>query len=248
MANDILVINAERVPALSYKGNLDVCGIRIGKGVKEIGVEAFSMCPNLRSIEVDAENDRYTSGGANAIIDKASGVLLVGCQTTVIPECVTEIGAFAFCGQTQIEKVRIPSNVKKVAERAFYGCTGVTEIVFEEGVTSLEAHCFEGSVNLETLHVPLSMPFDEFTAFGVKVIVDTTDDGYAIEFEGGPEKLTKIYYAGTKAQYQSFQGQMDACLNYLWRASGVTVECADGVYCEKDLPEPTDEAWVNGWF
>ena len=114
IVNDTLYINTETILIMDYKGHSHIQHVRIGKDVKEIEAEAFSMCPNLKSIEVDANNECFTSAnGANAIIDKENGVLLVGCQATKIPECVKEIGPFAFCGQTSIKQVRIPSNVKK---------------------------------------------------------------------------------------------------------------------------------------
>ena len=118
MITDIIFIKNETILDKEYMGKLHIEKIKIGKDVKTIGAEAFAMCPNLKSIEVDEENEHFTSAnGANSIIDKTSGVLLVGCQTTVIPECVTEIGPFAFCGQTKLNKIVILNLQKSYLKR-----------------------------------------------------------------------------------------------------------------------------------
>ena len=75
-ANELLIINNDKISERKYKGNLSIKKIYIGKDVKKIGAEAFSMCSNLESIEVDENNQWFTSGnGCNAIIDK-NGVII----------------------------------------------------------------------------------------------------------------------------------------------------------------------------
>ena len=64
-----MYIEAEKIPDMAYKRELTIRKIFIGKNVSTIGAEAFSMCPNLESIEVDEGNEWFTSGkGSNAII------------------------------------------------------------------------------------------------------------------------------------------------------------------------------------
>ena len=247
VANDNIFINKKTILAMENKGNSHIQHVKIGKDVKEIGAEAFSMCPNLNSIEVDADNERFTSAnGANAIIDKENGVLLVGCQATVIPECVKEIGPFAFCGQTSIKQVRIPSNVKKISAYAFDGCSNVAEIILEEGVECLGEYCFRNTTNLETIHFPSSMIWIETNAFGAETDAGQDDDGYWVDFTGGPEKITTIYYGGTKAQYNHFQSWLNGSLN-LSDKENVVIICSDGVYGDGQT-EPNDEYWINGIF
>ena len=68
---DTIFINTKTISIMEYKGHKHIQHIIIGKDVKEIGTEAFSMCPNLKSIEVDSNNECFTSAdGANAIINK----------------------------------------------------------------------------------------------------------------------------------------------------------------------------------
>ena len=247
MVNDTLVIDSESIPAMAYKGGIEIRKILIGKNVKTIGAEAFAMCPNLQSIEVDIDNECFTSGeGSNAIIDKVSGVLLTGCYTTVIPQQVTEIGPFAFCGQTRIESVRIPSNVRKVSAYAFDGCSNIIEIILEEGVECLSEYCFRNTTNLQIVRFPSSLHEIERTAFGVEMIAEQGEGEFSVDFVGGPEKIATIYYSGTKSQYRDFQGWLNSSLNPADKEN-VVVICKDGVYND-DQSVPDDTFWETGIF
>ena len=167
VANDNIFINKKKILAMENKGNSHIQHVKIGKDVKEIGAEAFSMCPNLKSIEVDADNERFTSAyGCNALIDKATGILVVGCQSTVIPECVTEIGPFAFCGQTALARIIIPGTVKKIDAYAFDGCSGLEEVVLQEGVESLGEFAFRKCIGFKRVYLPSTLINVNATAFG----------------------------------------------------------------------------------
>ena len=54
-------------------------------------------------------------------------------QTIVIPERVTEIGAYAFDGCVNLEVIFIPSTVVSIYVYAFRGCSNLTKITVEEG-------------------------------------------------------------------------------------------------------------------
>ena len=153
-ASELLIINKDEISERNYKGNLSIKKIYIGQDVKKIGAEAFSMCSNLESIEVDEDNQWFTSGnGCNAIIDK-NGTLLVGCYKTVIPEFVTAIGPFAFCGQAKLQTITIPSHIQKIGAFAFDGCSGLVELTIEKGVEKIGEYCFKNCLNFETINLP----------------------------------------------------------------------------------------------
>jgi len=166
--NGILFIDDVKIPEIAHKGNSSIRKIHIGKNVRFIGDEAFSLCPNLESIEVDENNRWFTSkNGCNAIIDKTSSVLLAGCYKTEIPEYVKEIGPFAFCGQTKLKKVTIPSHIRRVNEYAFDGCSGLVELKVEKGVEHIGEYCFRNCTNLETIYLPNTKIDIDATVFGV---------------------------------------------------------------------------------
>ena len=151
--DEVLHVNSEAIPAKAYKGNLNIKKVIIGKDVKTIGAEAFSGCFYIESIVVEPENPRFVDYSSNAIIDKDSGVLLVGCRTTVIPECVTEIGPFAFCGQIFLKKLTIPSSIKKIDAYAFDGCDELEELVFQGGMVPVGEQAFRLCDKLKTIYL-----------------------------------------------------------------------------------------------
>ena len=67
--------------------------------VTTIGEWAFCDCSSLTSIAVAEGNPTYDSrDNCNGIIHSSSDVLIAGCQSTVIPNTVIEIGEEAFRG------------------------------------------------------------------------------------------------------------------------------------------------------
>ena len=207
--NEIQVINTDEISERKYKGNLSIKKIYIGKDVKKISAEAFSMCSNLESIEVDKNNQWFTSGnGCNAIIDK-SGTLLVGCYKTVIPEFVTAIGPFAFCGQTKLQTIAIPSHIQKVEAFAFDGCSGLVELTIKKGVEQIGEYCFKNCINFETINLPNTQIDIDASIFGVAPFDWDDMESSLNEWENGepiaPEfkGILNIYFDGTLEEYFS---------------------------------------------
>ena len=151
--DEVLYVNSKTISEKAYKGNLNIKKVVIGKDVKTIGAEAFSGCFFIESIVVEPENPSFADYNSNAIIDKKTGVLLVGCGSTVIPECVTEIGPFAFCGQAFIKKLSIPSSIKKIDAYAFDGCDELEELEFQSGMPLISEHAFRLCYKLKTIHL-----------------------------------------------------------------------------------------------
>ena len=205
-SNGILFIDDDKIPEQAHKGDLSIRKIHIGKNVSTIGAEAFSMCPNLEAIEVDEENLRFTSeNNCNAIIDKASHVLLVGCYTTRIPELVKEIGPFAFCGQTKLKKVTLPSHVHTVGSYAFDGCSGIVELIIEKGVKHIGEYFFRNCTHFVTIYLPNTKIDINSAVFGV-IPFDWDDMHNSLlkdtkitnpRFEG----ILNIFFDGTMDKY-----------------------------------------------
>ena len=240
MITDSIFINNETILEREYKSKLHIENIKIGKDVKTIEAEAFAMCPNLKSIEVDVKNEYFTSAnGSNAIIDKTSGVLLVGCQTTAIPECVTEIGPFAFCGQTKLTKIVIPSTVKKIDAYAFDGCERLVEIDIKEGLESIEENCFRNCPNIETISIPKTLKYVSPYILGAEYISVDDDENVTSVCESPVLKIKNIYYGGLPEEYydkvcleSKFKSVKDNCL---------TVNFGDGTFWESMPSEDLDE-------
>ena len=121
---------------LSFSGCESLQSISIPSTVQELGVSAFVDCSSLSNIDVSADNPFYDSrNNCNAIIKTSSNKVIIGCSSTIIPESVSSIGAYAFKG-SGIENLTIPTSVTNIEinnyiieSTPFSGCRELSSIV-----------------------------------------------------------------------------------------------------------------------
>ena len=102
--------------------------ITIPSSVISIENGAFSHCPSITSIIVEEDNVNYDSrNNCNAIIETATGTLIAGSNTTVIPNTVKNIGKSAFSDRS-ISSISIPDSITYIGDECFYGCTHLDTI------------------------------------------------------------------------------------------------------------------------
>ena len=114
----------------------------------------FRGCTGLTSIVVNSGNTKYDSrNNCNAIIEKASNTLILGCKNTVIPNSVKRIGRSAFYGCTGLTSVTIPNSVTWISDAAFAGCSGLTSVTIGNSVTSINISAFSGCTSLTSVNI-----------------------------------------------------------------------------------------------
>ncbi|MDY4849627.1 MAG: leucine-rich repeat protein [Paludibacteraceae bacterium] len=132
-----------------YINDVEVKDLVIPNSVTSIGDFAFAGCSGLTSIVVESGNTTYDSrNGCNAIIETATNTLVVGCQSTIIPNSVTSIGMYAFEGCSGLTSVTIGNSVTSIGEEAFEGCSGLTSVTIGNSVTSIGEEAFYGCTKL----------------------------------------------------------------------------------------------------
>ena len=139
--------------------------ITIPDSVTHIGERAFFRCNRLSRIQVSIDNKVYDSrGNCNAIIHTTTNTLIAGCDNTVIPDSVTQIGDGAF-SSCNITTITIPDSVTHIGKGAFSGCRVLTSITIPNSVTHIGDYAFSGCKNLTSITIPNSVTHISTQAF-----------------------------------------------------------------------------------
>ena len=132
--------------------NSGLTSITISESVTKIGDEAFFYCSNLESIKVNENNKVYDSReNCNAIIEKSSNTLIVGCKNTKVPSGVTKIGRDAFFSCSGLTSITIPEGVTEIGDSAFSYCSALTSITIPESVKEIDYLAFSYCDNLTNI-------------------------------------------------------------------------------------------------
>ena len=142
----------------AFSGCTGLTSINIPSSVTSIGDSAFSDCAGLTNVNVENGNTVYDSrDNCNAIIEKSTNELILGCKTTIIPTSVTSIGNTAFYKCTGLTSINIPTSVTSIGFFAFYQCTGLTSINIPSSVISIGDDAFYGCTGLTSINIPSSV-------------------------------------------------------------------------------------------
>ncbi|MDE7229256.1 MAG: leucine-rich repeat protein, partial [Oscillospiraceae bacterium] len=74
-----------------------------------------------------------------------------------IPDGVTKIGSFAFCGCESLQRVHLSDSLTELAESTFSGCGELSEINIPEGITRIGKKAFCGCKKLGQITLPDSI-------------------------------------------------------------------------------------------
>ncbi len=139
----------------------------------------------------------------------------------VLPETVTAIGDYAFCGLFYLSSFEIPARVKSIGEAAFMGtrlknivipstvesvgsaafqnCKQLVSIEFPEGMTLMPDHVLTYCSKLESVNLPSSLTKIGGYAFNGAFIYGKTYGFKCVDEITVPDEVTEI-------EYGAFQG------------------------------------------
>ena len=123
-----------------------------------VGYRAFANCPTLAAFIVPEEHEGFRAD--NGILFSKDGSTLVvfpsGYASTsyAVPNTVTAIADYAFCGCGTLTEVTLPIIVREIGDCAFSGCRSLESINIPNTVTAINYGTFFGCYNLPSVDIP----------------------------------------------------------------------------------------------
>ena len=128
-------LNSKTTQILNYAfyGCFGINSVTIPSGVQSIGNNAFFGCSGLTRVETARLEDwlKITFGNSSSNPLYYAKSLYIGenkLTELVIPNTITQIKAYAFCGYLGLNSVVIPSSVQSIGNGAFSGCSELTRV------------------------------------------------------------------------------------------------------------------------
>lgn len=157
-----LSLNLRHIGNRAFSNCENLISIFIPESVVNIGTATFENCYRLGLkiimgfISVHPDNKIYNSmNNCNAIVERSSNTLIVGCAETIIPDGVTTIGDYAFSGCKELITLLIPKSVNSIGKMAFAFCTNLVSVVFSDSISNIDKDSFYRCEKLENILVPV---------------------------------------------------------------------------------------------
>lgn len=132
--------------------------IVIPDSILRIGGYAFYDCDSLIKVNITDIaawcNIDFANRSSNPIY-YAGSLCVDGTSVTelIIPESVTRIKKYAFCGYNMLKKLTVGQNVSVIEEGAFMRCENLVFATLSDDVKTIENQAFYGCTNLTSLTI-----------------------------------------------------------------------------------------------
>ena len=139
-----------------------LASVTIGNSVTSIGSFAFYGCSGLESVNISDLSAwcriDFTDSESNPLYH-ANNLYLDGelIRDLTIPDDITEIKYYAFCGCSRLASVTIPDSVISIWDSAFEDCSGLASVTIPNSVTTIGDSAFEDCSGLASVTIPNSV-------------------------------------------------------------------------------------------
>lgn len=161
----------------------ELTSIHIPASVTFIHPWAFVNCDKITNIIVDKENKQYDSrDNCNAIIETKTNTLVIGGNSSFIPDSVLKIGKDAFRGRSNLSSIIIPDSVTEIDDGAFYDCVSIKSVIISKSAVRIGDHAFRGCA-ISSVLIPDSVNRIERCPFSgcsklVSIVVEKNNNKY----------------------------------------------------------------------
>lgn len=171
----------------------------------------IKVCPTVTKVIIP---NNITSIGNEAFYN-------CGLTSVTIPTSVETIGARAFYYCLRLTSITIPDSVTEIGWDAFSNCMNLTSVTFAENskLKSISPCMFSSCRNLTNIEIPSNVSSIGYRAFLgcgklISVSIPSSVKSIAEEAFYGCSDLTRIYYGGTRKQWNSIKIGLYNSLTY----------------------------------
>lgn len=139
----------------------DLSGINLPIGIESIAGYSFENTKYLNNIKPDEYGCKYVDNILLTSENNESSIIHIKAGTRLI-------GAQAFKNRKDIEEVYIPKSVETICAEAFFQCSNLRKVDFEDGIKLREIHYFTfvGCAKMENIDLPNSLEAINAYSFG----------------------------------------------------------------------------------
>ena len=186
----------------------------IGKNIDTIDCWSLTNCPALKEIIVDPENEYFTSqdgvlynkdmtkllvypNSRSKITRDNNGNVTGGGEFTV-PESVTEIGDNAFYLCSELYKITFNEKLEKIGTMAFIKCYSLCELKLPSSLKELGTDAFSYCDSLKIVEIPSSVTkIGDYAFFSTasnieKIIVNSKEENVELGSDWIPDKAGSV--------------------------------------------------------
>jgi len=193
----------------AFEGCTEIASVTIKSGKVSIRYGTFASSTKLKEYIVSPDNEKYSSLDG-VLFDKDKTTLIhypMAKESTsyTIPNSVTSIENYAFCGCSALTSVTIGNSVTSIGDRAFYGCSALTSVTIGNSVTSIGNYAFEGCTEIASVTIKsgkVSIGYGTFaSSTKLKEYIVSPDNESHSSLDGvlfDKDKTTLIHYPMAK--------------------------------------------------
>ena len=133
-----------------------------------------------------------------------------------------------FLAGSDIEAIKIPSDISAIGLCAFARCTSLAQVTFSPGLLSIEERAFQGCRSLRSVKLPESLHVIDYATFSGcaelrEVFIDDQVAFIGSDAFKGCLVLRDIFYGGTVDQWKRVK-----IITPNWDLQACTIHCTDG--------------------
>ena len=146
-------INGKKVVSIgsnAYKSCRRMERLVIPEGIRKIDEGAFAECYELKEVRLPSTLVELGADSSSGIDGPFSGTDI---ERIDLPSGIKRIGIGSFSNCDKLKEVLLPDGVQVISEFAFFGCTSLEKVVLPASVKYIEDYAFYSCSNLKSLQL-----------------------------------------------------------------------------------------------